>query len=360
MTASIIVLSAHQAWSAPSCRIFLEEALRAQAPVVTRLTEQEVTDLVKKSKTYQDNRNQDWAQTRRCLCCHTTLPYMMSRGLDAQSRNNFESFKDLSIASMERPESHLWYHADNAGRDSRPTEVVVHAMTLLMYDVSKGTQLQPITLKAVDEILKNLDADGHIHWLDYGLQPFESKKGELWGNSLALLTIEMAKKNSAYNPPADKYDRLKNYVLSNAQQLKPHEMSVLLWAHSMKNTLLSSQQKSQFVQKIKSSQNADGSWNQLAVLGQGQNRADIYSTAIALIGLVRANQHGPEVDKAAKWLAAAQQTGNLLRMGEGATLWPSTSMNRNNSILNDRFASDFATSYTSLALQMYRAQVLLR
>jgi hypothetical protein len=348
---SFITFVAVSASSAPSCRVYLQAASSSN---VTALSESEVRSLVVGSHEYQDKRNQEWSERNKCLCCHTTLPYILSRGLDSQSKSNFEKFRDLSIDKVQNPERELWYDEDNANRDSRPTEAVLNALTLVMYDISSLTALQPVTLKAMDRILENLDSDGHIHWLDYGLQPFESKQGELWGNSMALLAIEMAKKNSQYSPAVEKYNKLKTYVLSRSSSLKPHEMSVLLWAHSMKSDLLTAEQKSQFVQKIKNLQNADGSWNQKAVLGQGVERADTYATAISIIALVKAGQHDAKLDKAARWLASRQQTGSFLRINGDSTLWPSTSMNRNGVIVNDRFSSDFATSYASLALQMYR------
>ncbi|MGZ3691575.1 MAG: hypothetical protein ACXVAX_08725, partial [Pseudobdellovibrio sp.] len=60
----------------------------------------------------------------------------------------------------------------------------------------------------------------------------------------------------------------------------------------------------------------------------------------------------------AQWLVEKQITDNVLQMGSGYSLWLSTSMNSPNTLLNNRFASDFATSYASLALQMYRSEVL--
>lgn len=347
--------------AAPACRILFDESNSRPT-----MTEEQVIDLVEKAKSYQDKRNKDWSERNKCLCCHTTLPYMLARGLDQSSKVNFDKFKALAIEKVENPHLQPWYAADMQGRDSRPTEAVLHALTLIMHDISSNVRLSETTLKSVDRIFENMDSSGKIHWLDYNLQPFESKKGELWGNSMAILAIEMAQNNSNYIAPAERYNKLKTYVLGNNNKLKPNEMSVLIWANSLNirndrisNKVLTADLYNNFLSKIVSTQNADGSWNQKAVLGQGKNQPDTYSTAIALIGLIKAGQGNiPSAHKAASWLASQQQTGNFLNMGADSTFWVSTSMNRENVLFNNRFASDFATSYATLALQFYKSEVM--
>ncbi|MEK6627216.1 MAG: hypothetical protein AABY53_01190 [Bdellovibrionota bacterium] len=344
--------------AAPSCRSVVEDSSRQTS--TGQLTEQQIVDSINKSKSYQDKRNKQWLEQRKCLCCHTTLPYMLSRGLDSKSRANFNKLKEMAEEKVENPAAEPWYHADHAGRNSKPTEAVLNALTLLMYDISNRSELSTNTLKSMNRIFETMDADGHLHWLDYNLQPFESKKSELWGNSMALLTIEMAKKHSNYQPPSE-YTKLKAYMLKNVSKLKPHEMSVMLWANSMasSNRLLKPGLAKFFADKIRNSQNENGSWNQKTVLGQGENKQNIYTTAISFIGLIKAGQGNTQAaHKAAKWLSDQQQTGDFLEMGDGTTLWNATSMNRVGSLLNDTFASDAATSYSALALQIYKSEVL--
>lgn len=343
--------------AAPACRVYFDRGARQ-----TSLTEEQIVGTVDKSKSYQDKRNKEWSQRRRCLCCHTTLPYMLSRGLDQNSKANFEKFKDMAAIKVEDPQASPWYHGDHVGRNSKPTEAVVNALTLIMYDISNQSTLSPTTIKSVSRIFEMMDADGHIHWLDFKLEPFESKKGELWGNSMAILAIELVQKHSNFRAPPAQYAQLKNFVLGDMSKLHLHEMSVLLWSNSQasSNKVLSPEQVLNFTQKLKETQNLNGSWNQKSVLGQGKNKQDIYATSISVIGLIKAG-HGdsPAVHKAVKWLADQQETGNYLEMGEGTVLWRAKSMNRTDSLLNDRFASDFATSYSALALQLYQTEVLL-
>lgn len=343
-------------YSAVQCRVLINS--ENAGPL---LSEQQITELIDKSKAYQDKRTKEWSERNKCLCCHTSLPYMLVRGLDQNSKVNFDNFKEVAAKSVENPEARPWYVHDQAGRSSKPTEAVLNALTLLMYDISKQSVLNPITLKAIDRVFENIETNGRIHWLDFNLHPFESKKGELWGNSIAILTIELAKKHSDYKPPAAQYGKLKAYIIGKTEQLKPQEMSVLLWANSLGrgHNILTSAQMRDFLGKLIESQNENGSWNQKAVLGYGENTENIYGSAISLIGLIKSGQgSSPAAHRAAKWIADQQITGNNLEMGNASVFWPARSMNRVNSLRNDRFASDIATSYSALALQMYKTEVL--
>ncbi|MBY0452958.1 MAG: hypothetical protein K2P92_07975, partial [Bdellovibrionaceae bacterium] len=133
--------------------------------VAGTLTESQIRENVGRSKPYLDQRNEDWTERNRCLCCHTTLPYMMSRGVDAQSTELFDKYQRMAADKVENTAASPWYQSDRQGRNSKPTEAVVNALTLLNYDIAKGSSLSAVTLKSVDRIFENLDADGHIHWL---------------------------------------------------------------------------------------------------------------------------------------------------------------------------------------------------
>jgi hypothetical protein len=150
----------------------------------------------------------------------------------------------------------------------------------------------------------------------------------------------------------------------NESRLKINEKSVLLWANSQNprssNPILTATQVKNYVNEIKVKQNENGSWNQKDVLGQGQMREDTYSTAMALIGIIKSGQgNSIEAKKAVAYIVSQQITGNVLSMGQDYTLWLSNSMNREGATLNNRFASDVATSYATLALQMYRSDILI-
>ena len=57
---------------------------------------------------------------------------------------------------------------------------------------------------------------------------------------------------------------------------------------------------------------------------------------------------------------AKQTTAQALNFNQQYTFWQSRSMNRPGVTRNNRFASDFATSYASIALDMYRSEMARR
>ena len=63
------------------------------------------------------------------------------------------------------------------------------------------------------------------------------------------------------------------------------------------------------------------------------------------------------VKKAVVWLTS-QQSNRSPSNWDSETFWFQSSINRPGTPLNDRFASDFASSYASLTLQMYGSDVL--
>ncbi len=343
-----LLLVSNTAVSAPLCRSYFD----------SMISESQIIESIKGSDAFLDKRNEEWANSRRCLCCHTTLPYIMTRTYDAKSAGSFEIFRNSAVAKVQNPDLQPWYSADMTRRNSNPTESVVNAMTLLMYDQARKTDLQPVTLKAVDRIFEQLDSNHLLHWLDFNLQPFESKAAELWGNSFAILAIETAQKKSSYRAPQEKYKAMKNALLSKPEKLNLNEKSILLWAHSLSKSVLSPELFKQFVLDLKKSQNKNGSWNQKAVLNMGTNTEDTYSTSIALLALVKSKVRGKKVTAAADWLTAQQKTVQTFGLSSAYTFWPSTSMNRTDSNMNNLFASDSATGYATLALKAYKNEIL--
>ena len=332
-------------------------SLLSRLETVPTYTLEEVESVIGSSKKYQDDRNSTWLDRNKCLCCHTTLPYILGRNLDQKSKNNFDRMKLLADKKIENSNQAPWYNSDNAGRNSNPTEAVLNALTLVSYDVANNSQLSNSTLKSMDRIFENMDSNGKIHWLDYALEPFESKKGELWGNSIAVLAIEMARSHFNYQPNINSYKILKNYVMSKKSQFKPHEKSVLLWANSLnkKNRVLSLQESNNYIKDIVLNQKMDGSWNQSSILGQGKNTSDAYSTSIALIGLISSSKNETtEIKKGVLWL-----TENIKQISD-SNAWTELSMNRPTRSLNNSFATDAATSYASLALKMYNEKFKTR
>lgn len=314
-------------------------------------TEEEIVATVQQTHQYQDQRNELWTNERRCLCCHTTLPYVLNRSYDSSSKASFDKMMELTKRSVLNDLRSPWYDSDAADRSSQPTEAVVNSMTLVKYDMNTTGRLSDVTKKSLEQIFTYMDPDGTIHWLDYNLEPFESKNGENWGNALAVLTVEMARKELGFTVNNPKYDLLKQTLLSKQSEFHLQEKAVLLWANSYTNTVLPASTVDSYKSDIVRKQKSDGSFSREDILGMGDNKSDPYSTAIALIGLISAGDGSTDTaKKAAHWLmtnpsAIANSTNSLN--------YQSRSLNRPNRPLNNAFSTDIGTSYAALALKMF-------
>lgn len=317
------------------------------------ITESVIKNSISHSNQYLDERNKKWADEQKCLCCHTTLPYVLSRAFDSQSSQNFKKFEVVAREGTENPSRRPWYTSDHAGVNSYPTESVLNAITLIMYDRKQtDPKLRPVTLKSIERIFENLDQSGGLHWLDFDLQPFESKQGELWGNSMAILAIEMAEKYSNYRAPQDKYRQLKKLLINQRTSLNLNEKSVLIWAHSMNDKILSPELLAQFANDIANSQKSTGAWNQKSFIPDGRMEEDAYATSMGLLALVKSKSHPEAARKAAAWLLTKQRTSEQFGLQEPRNFWVTTSMNRDRN-LNNLFSSDAATGFATLALKAY-------
>lgn len=343
--------------AATSCRFLVRGNFRETSRET--LSEYQIIKKIEQVKPYLDNRNKEWSEKQKCLCCHTTLPYVMTRAYDTQSAPIFESFKARAEYRVNNLNSKPWYQEDSVGRDSRPTEAVLNAVTLVMYDQARQQGYRAVTLRSIDRIFEQIDETGRLHWLDFELEPFESKNAELWGNTLAILAVEMALANSSYRAPEAAYRNLKQKLLRNSQNLNLNEKSMLLWANSLRRNVLSPQQVKEFANQIRTRQKNDGTWSQKTFLGYGMDQSDTYSTSMALIALVKAGVLGAPVDKAAQKLMDSQKNDFIFNSTQAFSFWPAQSLNSDNT-LNQLFATDAATAYAQLALKIYLKEARLR
>lgn len=366
---SLILLIGVNAFAAPlQCDILFSRARSASQPIrnaANRLTEDQVINLVKGSDRYQDKRNKDWLDSRKCLCCHTTLTYALSRNFDQESKSNFETMIAMAKVGVTDVNQRPWYNSDQSGFNSKPTEAVLNSITLLFSHIRENQNLDAVTTQSVDQIFNHLGQNGRLKWLNFGLQPFESIQAETWGNSMAVLAIETAKSKNYQLSEAhlNKYKLLKNSLLHNVENLTLNEIAVLLWANSVntKNNqitdkVLKPEILTYFVNRITEKQNANGSWKQNEVLGMGRDSENAYATAIAMIGLIKSGQYDRQkIDQSAIWLS---QKNEKPALEPTKITWPDKSINRENARLNNTFATDVATSYSSMALEMYKNEVL--
>jgi len=316
-----------------------------------------------RAATYLDGRAKDWMEHtpkigNNFACavnCHTTQALVLARPALGLGR------KDPMIAAIRaRIEERVtgvddWSKAvpfyskseKPIGKQSLATEAVVNAATLVIDDQG---ELTPVSRRALGWMWQMQREDGGWDWLKVELEPWESRDD--WGAALAALAV--ARTPATYRQEvATPVERLKSYLRSRsadgAHPLALHDQLMLLIASASWPGLVDAGTRVRIVAATRSAQRPDGGWS-LATWGRGKRtdsagESDGYATGFALVALCGAGERGDAIDAGVRWLRAHQAA-------DGS--WPGRSVNTADEI-NQRFMTDAATAYASLALARCRS-----
>tara|TARA_B100000609_G_C17214981_1_gene436102 strand:+ start:1341 stop:2606 length:1266 start_codon:yes stop_codon:yes gene_type:complete len=339
---------------------------------------------LQKGIAYLRGRAESWHKSRlrdtsvgksACLSCHTTFPYLLSRPY-IKKHTNSSTLEETLFAQLEKrvarwDEAPAWY-ASSAQKiaESKGTEAVLNAVVLAMRDAQeKRTTPRGSTLQALDNLWKEQRKDGAEKgswaWLHFGLAPFETKKAEYWGATLAAVavgitpggyrTLTRAAQQYTYSQSIQsRVKDLRTFLRGGftTGRLDLHEKTMLLWAATTWEALLNKEEKASLIQQIQKAQQADGGWR-LASMGTWKRRdsstipagSDGYATGLVLYVLRLAGQDTQQdsFQRGLKWLHTHQNE-------DGS--WPGFSLNaKRTSGEVKQFMPDTATAFALMALQ---------
>lgn len=176
---------------------------------------------IEKAATYLDNRAKAWfefssadrgegATKTSCISCHTLFPYALARPvlrklagnntptdyekkLIDQTRKRVEAWAELDAPTF----GLLYAFSDQKKKESRGTEAILNAV-ILSFDDSYQGRMTPsdATKRAFDNLWKvQIQAGGDKgawDWLDFRLEPWESKGARYFGAALAAVAVASA------------------------------------------------------------------------------------------------------------------------------------------------------------------------
>jgi hypothetical protein len=314
-----------------------------------------------------------------CVSCHSVAPYALARPilrkltgekeatkyekqLLAHIRKRVENWKDLDT-----PQLQLFYDFnERKKKESWGTEAVLNCFILACEDSYQGrTEPSASTKTAFANLWKTqvVDGDqaGSWDWLDFHLEPWESKQGRYFGAALAAIALGTAP--GYYREGADpeldkKVNQLRVYLGTNLAKQNLYNQVWMLWAATKMQGLLSPEERTKIIATAQSRQQPDGGWR-LASLGEFQRSdatpqetaSDGYATGLILhvfltTGLTRDE---PSVRKGLVWLRSNQHSS-------GAWAGSSVNKKREPESKNEakahigKFLWDAATAYAVLAL----------
>lgn len=188
-------------------------------------------------------------------------------------------------------------------------------------------------------------ADGTWDWLEFGLEPWETRND--LGAALAALVAGSVPASST-GAQAAGTTKLVGYIQKRLDSMVLHDRAMVLWASGKLTSLLDPARAGAIAAELGATQLEDGGFS-LGAWGQGHlakdsaTESDGYATAIAVLALCSGTAQGTmrgDVQRGLSWLAHNQAE-------EGS--WPGRSVNADTTQV-EGFMTDAATAYASLAL----------
>ena len=310
---------------------------------------------------YLERRSSSWlasppdiANVKCAMSCHTTFAYMLARPFLAPFattavadavRSRLETRVSETVAGTAVP--FYGQNTDDKTTQSRATEAVLNAAALALDDIGRGAALSASAKTALDGMWAQQNADGTWPWLEFGLEPWETRDD--FGAAIAALVAGSVPANSSSLQAAGT-SQLVGYVQRRLDSMVLHDRAMVLYASSKLTTLLQAPQAQRIAADLAATQLANGgfslgAWGQGSVASSVAQKSDGYATAVAVLALCTGTADGPkrtDVKRALAWLAHNQAD-------DGS--WPGQSVNANTEQVKG-FMTDAATAYVAIALTL--------
>lgn len=286
---------------------------------------------------FLDSASLQWQKQRRCMTCHTNYAYLYARpgiSSDAPAHQEVRRFAEQLVQQRWKEKGPRW-----------DAEVIATAAALAFNDAATTGKLHPTTRVALDRMWTIQRNDGGWSWLKCGWPPMESD--DHYGVTLAVVALGVAPDDYAESDAAQKgLARIREYLNNNPPENLHHE-SMLVWASSYIDGLISNEQKATVRKRLLALQKKDGGWG-LATFGdwkradakrQDLDSSDGYGTGFAVYVLRRSGMpaKAPEIQRGIMWLKANQRASGR---------WFTRSLNKD----NKHFISHAGTAMAIMAL----------
>ncbi|MBS2016717.1 MAG: hypothetical protein JST00_27785 [Deltaproteobacteria bacterium] len=287
------------------------------------------------------------------MSCHTTFAYsamaaaaLRPFGATAQAdaaRVKFEARVDEHVAGTATPM--YGKNGDAKTKESFATEAVLNAAALSLDDLNAGKTLSAKSKTALDRMWAQQSADGSWAWLEFGLEPWETRND--WGTAMAGFVAGSVPAGTS-SAQAAGTTKLIGYLKGRLKSMAFHDRVTVLWVSSKLPDLLTAEEKTAIVDELTAKQKEDGgfalgTWGKGDLAADASKSSDGYATALATLALCTSSAEGKSNAAALKslsWLAKNQQENGS---------WPGQSVNSDTARAKG-FMTDAATSYAVAAI----------
>ena len=264
---------------------------------------------VTKAAEYLDGVGVGWTRERKCITCHTNMPYLTARPLlpGDDGWKEVRTFLEKDVKS--------W---SNGGKPRGEAFVVVTAFALAFNDAQKTGKLHATTRAALDRMWEGQKKTGEWNWIKCDWPPLEHD--DYFGATLAALAAGIAPDGYAKTDKATVgIEKLRTYFKKTpAPDL--HHTAMLLWASTRIDGLMTVDEQKKTIAALQEKQHKDGGWC-LPSLGNYHRRdeaktpndpnaaSDGYGTGFVTYVLLQAGVKptDPAITSAVKWLKSNQR-----------------------------------------------------
>jgi squalene-hopene/tetraprenyl-beta-curcumene cyclase len=290
-----------------------------------------------KAGSYLDSVGVNWTRERRCVTCHTNMPYLMARPL-LQGDDGWKEVRQFLVADVKK-----W---ETGAKPRGEAYVVATAAGLVFTDIPKG-KLSAESKQALAKMWSVQRKTGEWSWLKCDWPPLEHD--DYYGAVLAATIVAYAPEKYSASPEAQEgLKRLKEY-LSKTPAPDLHHKAHLLWASVKLDGLMTPEVKNQTIAELKKLQREDGGWS-LPSLGRYMRRdkspneanapSDGYATGYVTYILKQAGvvPTDPSITKGIAWLKNNQRESGR---------WFTRSLNND----RDHFIANAGSAFAVMALE---------
>lgn len=309
-------------------------------PATTKPTEPVAKELsLAKAAEYLDGVGVGWTRERKCITCHTNMPYLTARPL--LKGDEWREVRTFLEKDVEK-----W---SNGGKPRGDTYVVATAFALAFNDAQQTGKLHDTTEAALDRMWAVQKDGGAWNWLKCDWPPLEHD--DYYGATLAALAVGYAPGDYAKSDAAKAgVEKLRTY-LKRTPAPDLHHAAMLLWASTKLDGLLSADEQKKIASDLRAKQRADGGWS-LPSLGAYSRRdkaktpndpnadSDGYGTGFVTYVLLQSGAKPTDtaVAKGVAWLKANQRASGR---------WYTRSLSND----ADHYIANAGTAFAVLALE---------
>ncbi|QDT05658.1 hypothetical protein K227x_40600 [Rubripirellula lacrimiformis] len=267
----------------------------------------------KRAAIYLDRSSLTWQKEKKCVTCHTNMPYMFARpalaGVQRDSgevREFFEQYRTVRWKTKGPTENQGFWP-------------IVVAAGLTFHDMQTTGQLNPVTRDVLDLLWTVQRSDGGWKWPHCDYAPMEID--DHYGVTLAALAVGVAPDGYAETDVAQAgLARLRGYLKNNPPK-SLHHRAMIAWCSKRIEGIATDDERARTLNELFAIQLADGGWSTAGFLTdwKGLQRddgepldtqtSDAYGTGLVIVISrelgVAAND--PRLQKGIQWLLSNQR-----------------------------------------------------